>query len=220
MERTQLISIVAAIQLGCCGGVMSAMEPGSSTILETRHYDQQQVLNVFEIPVIIPDNDPEGIVLGEIKLGGDEEPIQDIVLSMNLKHDYLGDLSFSLYYDFDHDGIFDAVTPIDFHLARLDPCCGEELYACPAELDGFYYFKDEGWEETGEESSFTVFKDLPGGGSFYLAVVDRMEDNTGTVRSWAVYRDDFEDCKTIQIHTVASDKLEFSYEFEEVGQID
>ena len=89
---------------------------------------------------------------------------------------------------------FDASSAIDLHLARVDDCEAEELYGIPVELAGTYYFKDEGWLVAGEDVSFaTTFDGQPGGGSFYLTVIDDGDGNTGSVQSWTIAVDEMDD---------------------------
>ena len=135
----------------------------------------------------IPDGDLAGVTLGPVRISGRNNTVQGIVLCLELTHEYAGDLSIRLQYDSDNDGAFDAISPVELYLARLNPCAGEELWACNVAPQGEYFFKDEGWEATGEEASFEVFDGLLDGGSFYLSVFDTEAQHMGVITRWVVY---------------------------------
>ena len=138
-------------------------------------------------PTEIPDGNSAGVTLGPIRISRRNSTIQGLVLCLELNHEYAGDLSIQLQYDSDNDGAFDATSPVELYLARLDPCEGEELWACHIAPQGEYFFKDEGWKATGEDASFEVFDGLLDGGSFYLSVFDTEAEQTGSITGWAIY---------------------------------
>jgi hypothetical protein len=135
----------------------------------------------------IPDNRSDGITMGPVAVDGGSRTINRIILKIDITHAYVGDLTISLHYDSDGDGRFDAGTPIDIHLARPESCRAEELCACPIELRGVYYFKDDGWSAAGEDASLAAFEGLDAGGGFYLSLIDAAEGNRGFIRKWAIY---------------------------------
>ena len=141
----------------------------------------------FEHSTTIPDGAPDGVTIGPLMIAAGAPAIQDVVLCLEITHAYAGDLSLMLHYDNDNDGDFDVSSAIDLHLARVDDPTAKELYGVPVELGGTYFFKDEGWLAAGEEVSFAAaFDGQPGGGSFYLTVIDLGEGNTGAVAGWTV----------------------------------
>jgi hypothetical protein len=140
----------------------------------------------FTTATTIPDGDPNGVTIGPLLVSDEHRPLRDIILRLEISHPYMGDLSIRLHYDSNDDGVYETSTPIDIHLARPNSCSNVELYSCPVELDGVYWFRDEGWTAAGEDASLASFDGLAGGGAFYLSLVDGAADDTGLVASWAV----------------------------------
>jgi len=162
-------------------------EPVETVMLGGECLDATHITCVCKRPVVIPDNDPEGITLGPLVVPAREFPMCGIIFGILIEHDHTADLAMRLHYDSDNDGIYDVDTPVEIYLARSEPCIGEELWACPLSLGGAYYFKDEDWKEYGEEASLKSFEGLPTGGCFYLTMTDKLEGDTGVVRSWGVF---------------------------------
>lgn len=187
MKTTILFVIVTVFQMGYSTDIFA---PESMDTMQFERFDCLSIRYtnvVFPEAIQIPDNDPDGILIGPVQLADDERFIRDVVLELGIYHTYTGDLTVELLYDADNDGLFDASSPVDFHLVRLDACAAEELCGCLIELDGTYFFKDEGWGDSDETASFRVFDGLSAGGSFYLSVVDGWPDHEGIVDSWGVW---------------------------------
>jgi hypothetical protein len=136
----------------------------------------------------IPDGTGDALILGPLETGASGR-IDRVVLGFSVRHPDTGDLTWTLGYDADRDGWPEASTPVEIYLARPDPCGGEEAWSCPIELDGTYYFADEGWAAAGEAASFDVFRGLPAGGDWYLTVEDRAPDHAGMIRGWSIFAD-------------------------------
>jgi hypothetical protein len=158
----------------------------------------------FTRSISIPDENPAGITIGPLCIPDDSKIIKGVILSLEISHAFAGDLGIWIHYDKDNDGDYDASSSVEFHLARENACLGEDFWACPIELKGIYFFREDGWEalddrgdpsllDSGERmgspaaSSFSVFEDLPRGGSFYLSVTDAGPENTGAIAGWSVY---------------------------------
>lgn len=187
MRRSILTAIIVAVQVTCTNG--SLITRNEKTGKEFDCLDIGYMNHTFTEPVAIPDNDMAGVIIGPLHMSGCyKQIIGGIILRLEIFHQYTGDLCLSLHYDSDDDSIIDTSSAVEFFLARLDPCDGEELYACFAELEGDpLFFKDEGWEAAGESASFSIFEGMPAGGSFYLSVIDSREGNKGMVREWSIY---------------------------------
>ncbi|MGD8394458.1 MAG: hypothetical protein PVF43_03155 [Candidatus Eiseniibacteriota bacterium] len=176
---------LAAILAVAASSVAAALPPAS--------YDVGACLNgsahASSMPGrAIPDGTGAALTLGPLETGVSGR-IDRVVLMISARHPNTGDLSWTLGYDADRDGRPDASSPVEIYLARPDPCQGEEAWACPIELDGTYYFEDEGWQAAGATASFEVFRGLPAGGDWYLTVEDRAPDQAGTVRGWSIFAD-------------------------------
>lgn len=63
----------------------------------------KNVSQTFAPPATVPDADPNGGTFGPITLAADGSLIQDVVLSMNMAHTWVGDLVIDLIYDLDCD---------------------------------------------------------------------------------------------------------------------
>ena len=174
-----------------------ALIPGNLITLGVEHYRdagdggeppqrEERVARSFVEPTGIPDGDPAGVTLGPLDMARTDQTIHDVVLGLQVSHAYSGDLSVRLHYDSDNDGVFEASTPVEVYLARVGAPEAEELWAYPIELGGTYFFRDEGWGDSGEDGSLQMFDGLPGGGSFYLSAIDNSAGDTGTILAWTV----------------------------------
>jgi len=147
----------------------------------------------------IPDYDPDGVWIGPLST----DPgflIQDVVLSLDIQHWYIGDLIVTLHYDSDCDGAPDVAGGI---LCRplLDGCAFEDCCGCGGQFDGVYAFNDAvasieddcGWFfESGcygpdyDSDGLDLFDGLETGGCFWLHAIDGAEYDDGVVREWEV----------------------------------
>lgn len=132
--------------------------------------------------VVIPDGDREGIVLGPIIIASDGGDLGPVTLRLDIYHPAPGDLDVRLAYDADCDGMPEERAPVEFFRSRSS-VEGSELHACPASLQGSYFFRDA---SPGEEPVFAVFNDLARGGGFYLMVSDTLAGDEGCVLGWSV----------------------------------
>jgi hypothetical protein len=186
MKTTILFVIATVFQMGYSANMFA---PESMDTTQSEKFDCLDIRYtnvVFPEAIHIPDNAPDGILIGPVQLIEKERFIRDVVLELGIYHPQTGDLEIALHYDADNDGLFEASSPVEFHLVRLDACGSEELCGCLIELDGTYYFKDEGWGIYDETASFRVFDGFSAGGSFYLSVVDSWPHHEGVVDSWGV----------------------------------
>jgi hypothetical protein len=187
MKMKMLGTVTGALLLGCTGGVMAPVVSEERFAEASDCLMEEYSRHVYDTPRPLTADDSSGILIGPLATGPEHGIIEKLVLGLEIRHPSTGDLNLSLHYDCDNNGTIDAGSPIEFHLMRMHPCEGEELYACFAELEGAYYLRDEGWKEAGETASFAVFEHLPAGGSFYLRAVDVCEDHSGVISSWAVF---------------------------------
>ena len=187
MWKLGFITVLMIAQVGCSD---NGTDPGKSVGKSGGLMDclaDGYVAYAFPGPTMIPDGDLAGVTLGPVRISRRHNTIRGIVLCLELTHDYAGDLSIRLQYDSDNDGAFDATSPVELYLSRLDPCAGEELWAYHVAPHGEYFFKDEGWQAAGQDASFKVFDGLQSGGSFYLSIVDEGTEKSGTIMRWTVY---------------------------------
>ncbi len=187
MKTTILFIIVTVFQMGCSGEIfapetLDTRQAGGFDCLGTEY-----TKSAFFGATPIPDNALDGVLIGPIQLSEHHRFIVDVVLELGIYHSHTGDLEIELHYDADNDDIFETSSPVEFHLIRMDACGAEELCGCLIELDGTYYFKDEGWGVYDETASFRVFDGYSAGGSFYLSVVDNWPDHEGIVDNWGVW---------------------------------
>jgi hypothetical protein len=147
------------------------------------------------VNVDIPDNDPAGVLHYPIET----DPgyiIQDVIISANMQHTWVGDLIINIYYDYDCDGDFDVVGGVlDRHGVP------GSTFGCSADLEGWYGFDDA--HASIEDDCVTpvpatcygpdydsvgldVFNGLPTGGCFWLHAIDMAGGDEGTVYAWEV----------------------------------
>jgi hypothetical protein len=138
----------------------------------------------FSQAVTIPDGVRAGVLIGPLAVEG-EGSLEGLVVRIEIRHPATGDVDLRLCYDEDKDGIPDATAPLEFYLARKNACTAAEPFASPAELSGDYYFHDGGPGVS--EPIFSAFRGLERGGRFYLAAVDSMAQESGSISNWSVY---------------------------------
>lgn len=151
----------------------------------------------------IPDGDAEGVLIGPLIIPRDGTVLDGVILKIGMVHARTPDLAIRLCYDADGDGLPEASVALESYLARSQACVSMERYSCPAAMDGAYFFRDGFYGrrdqtpaaqgalhdpiDDGADVSFTVFDGLAKGGRFFLAAVDSLAGDTGTVREWTVY---------------------------------
>ena len=88
----------------------------------------------------IPDDDTLGVYFGPMPTAG-TNPIEDVILYVNMSATWIGDVRLSLLYDVDCDGIPEAEGSV---LCRhtLDGCPTEDCCGCSGDLAGWYGFDD------------------------------------------------------------------------------
>ncbi|MEP7028399.1 MAG: hypothetical protein ABI960_07380 [Candidatus Eisenbacteria bacterium] len=130
----------------------------------------------FSPPLSIPDNDPAGITTPPIILPADGDIIDDVVITMNLEHTWIGDLVIHVSYDPDCGGAAGPVTAVllcrpdgSGDLTQTAPPCGSDAAAlgCASDLscNNTYAFSDEAVAKLGEDAfcGATSSTILPGG---------------------------------------------------------
>jgi hypothetical protein len=147
----------------------------------------------------IPDDDPEGLMLGAIPSGGGGGAIVDVILAVELYHTWAGDLRVWLLYDVECDGTPDVQGEVLCRIG-LDGCPEDGCCGASADLAGLYEFDDTVGSIEDDTSSFPpgcygpdydslgldVFDGLPTGGCWYLFLADGASGDVGTVDSWQV----------------------------------
>ncbi len=143
----------------------------------------------YRAPTPIPDGDRAGVVVGPIRIPDDGNPVKGVILSISISHPYTGDLSLRLGYDENNDGVVEASAELEPHRARPGGWAVREPYACPAEMNGVFYYRDEppGEYDDRGDASFGVFDGLAKGGCFRLSAVDSLPEDKGTLLGWTVY---------------------------------
>jgi hypothetical protein len=143
----------------------------------------------YRTPTTIPDGDPAGVALGPIRIPKDGGAVEGVIVSVSITHPSTGDLALRLGYDANGDGHPEAVATLEPHLARPGGWAVREPYACPREMRGVYYYRDEPAGEYDDRggASFSVFNGFPRGGSFTLTAVDSLAADEGVVLGWTVF---------------------------------
>ena len=152
----------------------------------------------------IPDADPNGIILGPVQTDANGDTFDDVILSVNFSHTWLGHLRMSLFYDADCDGVPEmeasVLCRVDLDGCPPDGCCG-----CSGDMGGTYTFDDiasaGSIEAQGCPSFFApgcygpdldstgldVLDGMTDGGCFWLFVQDGAGGDTGFVEVWDAY---------------------------------
>jgi hypothetical protein len=81
------------------GGDVVDYPPGALVNCDLTGYKSVEI--VYPVPQAIPDDNPAGFTLGPISLAADGSLIQDVVLSVNMAHTWVGDIVMDLTYDED-----------------------------------------------------------------------------------------------------------------------
>jgi hypothetical protein len=200
-----LVLVVAALLL-IAGFALAEADPrkveNAAPATSTRSYgcdeeDYMCYLNLVNVD--IPDDDPAGVFHYPIAT----DPgyiIQDVIISANIQHTWVGDLIIYIYYDIDCDDVADVTGGI---LCRhgLDDCPTQDCCGCSGDLEGWYGFSDteSSIEDVCETSipavcygpdydsvGLDVFDGLPTGGCFWLQAIDGAGGDLGTVFAWEV----------------------------------
>jgi hypothetical protein len=181
MFKLDAATMSLALLLTSCADVgdpASARSPDQNHQARACAYGRHAWTEALEIP----DGDRRGVLIGPIVVEDDGADLGPVILRVDLRHPATGDLDLWLCYDADGDMNPEARAPVEFFRSRSDPGSGE-LHACPASLDGSYFFRDG----AGGERAFAVFDRLRRGHAFYLAVADTLAGAAGVVLGWAVY---------------------------------
>ncbi len=171
----------ALVILGCSLETNSGPGPETATVAGRARASELSAVAI-RTPAAIPDGSVDGVMLGPAEAGNEGQVLRAVGLMVDLDHPRTADLSLRLRYDQDGDGRIDAEAEIGFFRARRAGWSDEVANACPQSLLGTYYFC--GTE--GGEDPLDVFRGLPAGGSFYLAVADTLSGDIGVVRAWSV----------------------------------
>ena len=143
----------------------------------------------YRTSTAIPDGDRTGVSIGPIRIPRDGGEVKGVIVSVSITHPNTGDLALRLGYDMNNDGHAEAIAELEPHRARPGGWAVREPYACPLEMKGVYYYRDEPAGEFDDrgDASFSVFNGLPRGGSFILTVVDSLAADTGAVEGWTIF---------------------------------
>jgi hypothetical protein len=162
----------------------------------------------------IPDNNPLGTTVGPITIAADGSLINDVVLSVNMAHTWVGDLVMDLTYDQDCAAATPNVTVRVLCRARgLDasspPPCGTGTgFGCSSNMiaanlyqwtDGIATPMTEGvcpgsavnlpsscFHNSSLGGLMSSFNGLPKGGCWTLTVSDNAAADTGSISRWQV----------------------------------
>lgn len=181
MFRTRMMAVSLAVLLQGCAGDPPAGIGRSYTAAEGGP-GAAGGWSVWTEARVIPDADRRGIRIGPVATNDEGTDLSRLVLCLDIRHPAMGDLDVRLGYDADDDGNPEVSIPVEFFRSRTDPYA-RELHACPASLDGAYFFRDSADED---EQVFAAFRLLPRGHAFYLMVADTLAEDTGMVRGWAI----------------------------------
>jgi hypothetical protein len=172
----------------------------------------KSVEQVLVPPASVPDNNAAGITLGPISLAADGSLIQDVVLSLNMSHTWVGDLVIDLTYDVDCTPGTPNVTtrvlcrPRGTATGPPAPCGTTATAGCSGDLaaanlyqwtDGIATPMTEGVCPTAIPSGcfhnstvggglMSQFNGLPKGGCWTLFISDNAAADVGLVSRWAV----------------------------------
>jgi hypothetical protein len=128
-------------------------------------------------------------LLGPLVMETAAGKIESVELDIEFVSLETGSFSGRLCYDADADGQFDAMVPIEPHLAHWNGGTLPERWSCPQTLDGTYRFRfdreEQGLTED-ETAALRIFVGMKSGGCFYLEARDGAADATSSVRSWSV----------------------------------
>ena len=155
------------------------------------------------VNVPIPDNNPIGTLIGAAPLLEEGLTIDDVIVTVNMAHTYVGDLVLQLYYDANNDG-FGDVGPIALMCTPGIPGCAiEDCCGCEGDINGEYTFSDGGSGVLGEAAcvqqlppdcyqpdpaygNLQMFDGASDGGQFLLYAWDYEAQDTGTIFDFRV----------------------------------
>ena len=201
MRRTLTMAAVLAAALVLVSVCAAAREPGTGTApmrVERAECDTASYHSWYHVGAPIPDNDPNGVVMGPIDTP-EGSTIEDVILGVELIHSYQGDLRLWLLYDTDCDGLAEVIGELLCRPGMVgcppDGCCGYEAY-----YDGWYVFDDAaatsveefatGFIPNGcygpdyDSSGLAVFDGMATGGCFWLWAADGASSDVGSVSVW------------------------------------
>jgi hypothetical protein len=143
----------------------------------------------FRTPTPIPDGDRRGVAVGPIRTPDDGGTVAGVMVSIQIMHPCTSDLAVRLSYDEDNDGLPEAAASLESYRARPGGWAVREPFACPAEMNGVYYYRDEPPGAVGGpiDAPFAVFDGLERGGSFTLTATDSLAPDEGTLVAWTVF---------------------------------
>jgi len=149
----------------------------------------------------IPDCDPAGFS-ASVSTDDDGATIDDVILSVEMAHTWVGDLRVLLSYDVECDGMVDAGPAAALCRPALDGCAVDGCCGCSGEIGGLYLFSDDAALPLAEdcaallagcyttaidsENPLAVFDGLDKGGCFELFATDGACADTGSIASWSV----------------------------------
>lgn len=148
----------------------------------------------------IPDGDIHGAVFGLLPTA-EGDIIEDVILSVDISHTWIGDLRLWLLYDTDCDGLVEFIGQVlcrhGMEGCPPDGCCG-----CSGELNGLYLFDDTVpsiedvcpttfdpgcYGPDFDSVGLDVFDGLPSGGCWMLWAADGADWDEGGVCQWTAY---------------------------------
>jgi len=161
----------------------------------------------------IPDNDPNGVVLGYLDVDADGTLFDDVILELHVHHAWVGDLvvTLSWYPDCAYEGGVPSASatvlcrPRGTDAGSPAPCGSARSFGCSGHLSDFntYLFSDDsstrladgfcapeipsGCYKPASGSSMSAFRGLAKGGCFRLAATDLEPGATGRVYSFGVH---------------------------------
>lgn len=143
----------------------------------------------FHTPTAIPDGVRAGVAVGPMRIPDDGGLVDGLIVSISILHRHPGDLSLRVGYDENNDGVLEASATLESYRARPSGWTVREPFACPAEMNGVYYYRDEPVNEFDDrtDAAFSVFNGLAKGGCFTLTAADSLPEDTGTLLGWTVF---------------------------------
>jgi hypothetical protein len=170
--------------------------------------DYKSAMQAFAPPDTVPDNNAAGETFGPIVVPSDGMFIEDIVLELDCKTTWLGDIIVRLDYDENSDGAIDVSTTVICRPGRTGACgqagtgvgCGSDF-----ETGFIYRFDDTAagnlptvncsgdvaggcYRPTGlGAGSMLAFADRTKGGRWWLFVSDNQGGDRFSLTSWAVH---------------------------------
>ena len=216
--RTTLVLACAGLMLGSTLSFAQTKEedtlPGGEVgpNCDVGGYKTERI--VYPAPVNIPDNSAAGITLGPIFMPPDGDIVNDVILEMNWRHTWVGDIIMDLSYDPDCSGPAAATSARVLCRARGTvaqapvPCGTSTGFGCSGDLiaNNVYLFSDDALNPLGVGAgcttslaggcfkqsdqgggSFSIWRGLPKGGCWYIRVADNAAADLGAVLGWAIY---------------------------------